>query len=77
MSPAREKFSTQVVTETLNEVRRIAKEEGRQLQSLVDEALADLVVKHSRKAGRGRPHVIAAYHTSHAPLGGLYRKLAE
>ena len=77
MSPPREKFSTQVDAETLKDVREIARIEGRKLQSLVDEALSDVVAKH-RNARRGvQPHAIAAYRSSHGPLGPLYRKLAE
>jgi hypothetical protein len=76
MPSAREKFSTQVKPETLQAVREIARSEGRQLQAIVDEALADVVVKH--RHGKGpRPYVIAAYRSSHTPLGALYRKLAE
>jgi hypothetical protein len=76
MPSAREKFSTQVKPETLAAVREIAHSEGRQLQAIVDEALADVIVKH--RHGKGpRPHVIAAYRSSHTPLGVLYRKLAE
>lgn len=76
MSAAREKFSTQVRSDTIQAVREIARNEGRQLQSLVDEALADVVEKHRRGQGV-RPHVLAAYRSSHVPLGALYRKLAE
>jgi hypothetical protein len=35
-------FATRVDAELLDAVKGIAKEEGRQVQSLVDEALADL-----------------------------------
>ena len=76
MSPAREKFSTQVASETLRQVREIAEAEGRMLQSIVDEALADVVQKHKHQRGV-QAHAIAAYRTSHGPLGALYRKLAE
>jgi predicted transcriptional regulator len=76
MSLAREKFSTQVASETLRQVREIAQAEGRMLQSIVDEALADVVQKHKHQRGV-QPHAIAAYRTSHGPLGALYRKLAE
>jgi hypothetical protein len=41
----------------------LAKSEGRQLQALVDEALADLLEK--RRLGRPRAHVMAAYQASH------------
>jgi hypothetical protein len=75
MPPTREKFATQVSTELLAAVRALAAEEGRQLQALVDEALADLVDKH--RSARPRPHVIAAYLGSHDKYGGLYKKLAK
>ena len=71
----REKFATQVNTELLSAVRALAQAEGRQLQSLVDEALADLVEKHQK--GRPRRHVMAAYDASHARFAALYKKLAE
>ena len=72
---AREKFATQVNSEILSALRSLAKSEGRQLQALVDEALADLLEK--RRLGRPRAHVIAAYQASHEKFGPLYKKLAE
>jgi hypothetical protein len=72
---AREKFATQVTSEILRSVRSIAQTEGRQLQALVDEALADLIEK--RKQGRPRAHVMAAYQGSHEKFAPLYKKLAE
>jgi hypothetical protein len=71
----REKFATQVNSEILSAVRKIAQSEGRQLQALVDEALADLIEK--RRQGRPRAHVMAAYQASHDKFGPLYKKLAE
>jgi len=71
----REKFATQVNSEILSTVRRIAQSEGRQLQALIDEALADLIEK--RKQGRPRAHVMGAYQASHEKFGPLYKKLAE
>jgi hypothetical protein len=72
---AREKFATQVDSEILSALRSLAKSEGRQLQALVDEALADLLEK--RKQGRPRGHVMAVYQGSHEKFGPLYKKLAE
>jgi hypothetical protein len=72
---AREKFATQVNSDILAALRSLAKSEGRQLQALVDEALADLLEK--RKQGRPRAHVMAAYQASHEKFGPLYKKLAE
>lgn len=71
----REKFATQVNSEILAAVRSLARSEGRQLQTLVDEALADLIEK--RKGSRPRPHVMAVYQASHEKFAPLYKKLAE
>lgn len=72
---AREKFATQVNSEILRSVRHIAQDEGRQLQALIEEALADLIEK--KKQSRPRTHVMAAYQTSHEKFAPLYKKLAE
>jgi hypothetical protein len=56
-------------------VRTLAEEEGRQLQALVDEALADLIEKH--KNAKPRSHVMGAYLASHEKYGPLYKKLAR
>jgi hypothetical protein len=71
----REKFATQVNSEILRSVRSLAQSEGRQLQALIDEALADLIEK--RKQSHPRAHVMAAYQTSHEKFAPLYKKLAE
>ena len=71
----REKFATQVNSEILHSVRHIAKNEGRQLQALIDEALADLIEK--KKQSRPRAHIMAAYQASHEKFAPLYKKLAE
>ena len=75
MSQTREKFATQVNSEILSAVRALADKEGRQLQALVDEALADLIEK--RKKATPRAHVMGAYLASHEKYGPLYKKLAE
>lgn len=72
---SREKFATQVNTEILSAVRSLAQSEGRQLQALVDEALADLLEK--RKQSRPRDNVMAVYQASHQNFAPLYKKLAE
>jgi hypothetical protein len=74
-STARAKFATQVNPDILVQVRMLAEKEGRQLQALVDEALADLLEK--RKKGTPRAHVMGAYLASHEKYGPLYKKLAE
>ncbi|MGI8840889.1 MAG: hypothetical protein ACR2F8_08955 [Caulobacteraceae bacterium] len=75
MTAPREKFATQANAEMLAEVRGLAEAEGRQFQSLMDEALADLIEK--RKQSRPRAHVMAAYGRSHETYGELYKKLAR
>jgi hypothetical protein len=72
---AREKFATQVNSEILAAIRTIAQNEGRQLQVLVDEALADLIEK--RKNTKPRAHVMAAYGASHERYAELYKNLAK
>ncbi len=74
-STHRMKFATQVDAELLSAIRGLADREGRQIQALVDEALADLIEK--RKQGRPRTHVMSAYQASHETFAPLYQKLAE
>lgn len=75
MSPSRVKFSTKIDNALLDEVRALAKEEGRQIQAIVEEALENLL--EDRRQGKVRPHVMRTYRTSHARFGPLYRKLAS
>jgi hypothetical protein len=75
MVQVREKFATQVNSEILRSVREIAQNEGRQLQALIDEALADLIEK--KKQSRPRAHIMAVYQASHEKFAPLYKKLAE
>lgn len=71
----REKFATQVNADILAAVRGLAQSEGRQIQALIDEALADLVEK--RRQDRPRASVMALYQASHDKFAPLYQKLAE
>lgn len=71
----REKFATQVDSEILAELRALAASEGRQLQFLVEEALADMIEK--KKGTRPRADVMAAYEASHDRYASLYEKLAK
>jgi len=75
MAKAREKFATQVNSKILRAVRTIAEKEGRQLQALVDEALADLIEK--RKKAKPRAQVMDAYLSSLEQYSPLYKKLAQ
>ena len=75
MPQAREKFATQIDSDILEAVRKLARKEGRQLQALMDEALFDLLEKHSN--AQPRAHVMGAYLASHERFSSLYKKLAE
>jgi hypothetical protein len=75
MAQIREKFATQVDSEILTAIRSLSVAEGRQIQALVEEALADLLEK--RKQAQPRAHVMGAYLASHEIYGPLYKKLAE
>jgi predicted transcriptional regulator len=72
---ARQKFATKVDAELLRAVRILARNEGRQLQVLIEEALADLIEKRRRE--RPRSHVLAAYQASHQAFAPFYKTLAE
>ena len=67
--------ATEANSEILPHIRDLAQSEGRQLQALVDEALADLIEK--RKQNKPRANVMAAYQASHQKFGSLYKSLAE
>ncbi len=71
----REKFATQIDSQILQAIRTLAHQEGRQIQSLMDEALTDLLEK--RNSAKPRPHVMNAYRASLKKYEVLYKKLAE
>lgn len=71
----REKFATQVDSDLLTEVRNLARKEGRQIQSLVDEAFAELL--ESRRGTKPSARVMAAYEESLKRYDAVYKKLAE
>ena len=75
MTQVREKFATQIDRDLLVDLRKLADEEGRQIQALVEEALAALI--EDRRQGKARSHVMGAYQKSHARFSSLYEKLAK
>ena len=75
MMPTRRKFATQVDGTLLDDLRTLARDEGRQIQALVEEAI--IVLLEQRRQGKARPHVMAAYQRSHARFAALYEKLAK
>ena len=75
MSKTREKLTAQVDGALLADLRRLAEQERRPIQSLVEEAIAGLI--EQRQLGTVRPHVMGAYRKSHARYAPLYKNLAE
>lgn len=75
MGHARQKFATQVEADLLAEIRRIADDEGRQLQSVVEDALRTYL--EERKRTKPRAHVMAHYRASHDRYASLYVRLAK
>jgi hypothetical protein len=75
MASSLAKFATQADPRVLEEVRRIAAKEGKQLQNVIDEALRDFIEK--RKRGKPRPEVLTAFGESLAEFDALYRELAR
>lgn len=75
MAQVREKFATQVDRDLLADLRKLADQEGRQIQALVEEALTALV--EERRQGKARAHVMGSYQKSHKKYSSLYEKLAK
>lgn len=72
---AGETFCSQASPEVLAALRRIAESEGRQFQSVLDEALRDYVDRHQQD--RPRRHVMAAFAESIQEFDELHRELAK
>lgn len=69
------KFASQADPRVLEELKDMARKEGRQFQALIDEALRDYLEK--KQTGRARKHVIAAYEESLLKFDKLYAELAK
>ena len=72
---ARQKFSSQASPQVLAELRKIAAKEGRQFQSVLDEALRDYIAR--KETGRPRRDVMEAFARSVDEFDALYRELAK
>jgi predicted transcriptional regulator len=72
---ARQKFSSQASPQVLAELRKIAAKEGRQFQSVLDEALRDYIAR--KETGRPRRHVMEALARGVEEFDALYRELAK
>lgn len=71
----REKFSSQASPEVLAALRKIAESEGRQFQSVLDDALRAYIERQQNV--RPRRHVMAAFASSLDEFDSLYRELAK
>lgn len=71
----REKFATQMDSALLADLRKLARSEGRQLQSLVEEAVTNLL--DQRRTGGISPDVLRAYQSTVDRFGSVYEKLAK
>ncbi len=70
-----QKFATQVDARLLIELRQLANDEGRKIQSLVEEALRDLVAK--RRAMHPRPTVMSMVRETIVEYSPLYERFAK
>lgn len=69
------KFSSQASPEALAAMREIARSEGRQFQTVLQEAMEEYIVNRSRKSPR--PEVMAHFRASVERNRRLYKLLAE
>ena len=72
---AKVKFASQTEASILDHLKAIAKAEGRQLQSVMEEAFADLIAK--KRGDHVRPDVKSALQASKRKFDALYRALAK
>ncbi len=71
----RVKFASQTDPKLLNELKAIAKAEGRQLQALIEEDFQDYIEK--RHGGQMRPAVKSALERTMRERKWLYAQLAK
>ncbi len=75
MSVTRKKFSSQARPDLLSAMRKIAEDEGREFQAVLEEAMRDYV--EFKESGRPRRHVLDAFSASLGEFDSLYRELAK
>ena len=75
MSTKREKFSSQADEKVLADARALAHSQGRQFQSILEEALSEYLERH--QVERPRTHVMEAFGLSMDEFDDLYQKLAQ
>lgn len=75
MTTKREKFSSQADEAILAAARELAQSQGRQFQSILEDALSEYVERN--QAQRPRAHVMEAFGLSMDEFDDLYQKLAK
>ena len=76
MAPAvREKFTAEASSEALTALRNIAKAQGLQFDSVLDEALHDYIDRQQKE--RPRRHVMDTFAASTDEFDTLYQELAK
>lgn len=75
MGNPRTKFATQIDESILVDIRQLAKDEGRQIQSIIEEALMALL--EDRRKHRIRPDVLSAMEECNERYGSVLRELAK
>lgn len=75
MTTQREKFSSQADPEILAAARAMAEKQGRQFQSLIEDALTQYLERNQSE--RPRAHVMEALGVSMDEFDELYAKLAQ
>jgi len=71
----REKFSSQADPKLLAKVREVAEKEGRQFQSILEEALQEYLDRNQTL--KPRAHIMEALGVSMMEFDELYKKLAK
>ena len=75
MAVVREKFSSQADPQLLAEIRALAATQGRQFQSILEQALTEYLERSQTE--RPRAHVLEAFGMSMGEFDELYQKLAK
>ena len=75
MASAREKFSSQASPDLLADMRKVARDEGRHFQSVLEDAMREYL--DNRTQHNVRPEVMAHFHASLERNRRLYELLAQ
>jgi hypothetical protein len=75
MTTQRIKFSSQADEKVLKQARKLAETQGRQFQSILEDALIEYLERNQTE--RPRAHVMEAFGLSMAEFDELYKKLAQ